>query len=901
MTAQALQQAGLYLGEQLTPADPSNADGHFEDLETVAVHDQWLSNNHSHWCHVGQRPSVDSSEASVAIQAIAKRLSIETRSWGVKDPRACLFLPYWFDELDSLCGVFTYRHFASCYESLQRRHGIDLLLKPTLPKPNSRIESIDLFSDPSLALASWLAYNKVMLSQIKRSPERCILVSQQALVSGYRLVQDVNHKFSTNLNEAADLRIDHSKVSAQQNILLPGIEQKLIEELHQVWEELQQYSVAKAVEEPSITWAHETERLPIQPSQSEQPDLPMKNPIDRVTPYWDKMGLRVENSTEDGADIHALHTTSDTDHRVDTRNSNSESTNKSESNAIKFNSINFVNRAEVNRAIRLTPNLNDQKELIETGLLHYPQSAFLHGLMGKCLFNLKQWSDAIVHLDIAASMDTDDPSVHFHTALWHIEHKNIKEAIWCVQLALSLNRNADHMILLINLKMQESAFEEAKRFSLLGYDWFPKDERFVLLHADALLANQQVHKAIDWCKENDSSKKSYAISNKLYALYSHLGDSINTKWWNTESQRRKLHQFKNYRHHATAVLNTLKSDYARSSLTNIWCDALHAMTTSKKSAAVSVIETLPKVAMSILVRDEVDIIESNIRFHAQSGVTHFIVTDNASVDGTRDVLSSLTNEFSLDIIDEPSHTIDQDLWVTRMAQQLQLQGKFDWIIHNDADEFWVPRAESIPKAIQQALKSNKFCGDQIGVLACRRLNMLTAKTSVQLDDYAFHDNIHAAVQDVPLQPGEQPWSDSNSNCVARLVMDKVLTRAAGLNTVEYGNHGAEHALKKTECDNIQILHFPVRNYAQFERKVRNYGEALENNTRFSAGSSLHLRYWYKRYLEGNLELDYEHLVFDTERLQSLLEMGAVRIDSRVSDFFKTTTLGLSEQRTKKAA
>ena len=67
------------------------------------------------------------------------------------------------------------------------------------------------------------------------------------------------------------------------------------------------------------------------------------------------------------------------------------------------------------------------------------------------------------------------------------------------------------------------------------------------------------------------------------------------------------------------------------------------------------------LAMSILVRDEVDIIEDNVRHHAAGGISSFIVTDNGSVDGTREVLESLSREIDLTIIDEKSMTIDQDL------------------------------------------------------------------------------------------------------------------------------------------------------------------------------------------------------------------------------------------------
>ena len=41
----------------------------------------------------------------------------------------------------------------------------------------------------------------------------------------------------------------------------------------------------------------------------------------------------------------------------------------------------------------------------------------------------------------------------------------------------------------------------------------------------------------------------------------------------------------------------------------------------------------------MMVRDEIDIVECNIRYHLSEGISRVIVTDNGSLDGTRDLLS----------------------------------------------------------------------------------------------------------------------------------------------------------------------------------------------------------------------------------------------------------------------
>ena len=892
MTMQVLKQAGLYIGEELTPADPSNADGHFEDVQTVALHDDWLAQNNSTWLHTGAPPSVSCLEASRGIRSIANRLSAESRVWGIKDPRASLFLPYWFDNLTAPAGVFTYRHFASCHDSLLRRHGNDLLLNP-----DSNSNSMRLFSSPSVGLSSWLAYNKAIISQVRRNPESCLLVSQEALLSGYGLVGEINRRFALMLNDKADTLIDHGKVSNCGDVLLPECSPALVAELEATYEELQLLSVAPAAFVPKVKYLGNTHSCTTLntalngEAENQEAHLSVEEAIVKLAPLWDQLGIH--QARDDSHDINCRADAVDNEkNNVPKGDTAQENLTRPRCAGINTNSLpDFSKPAEIKQAVDMLNSPAEKEHMLKSGLIEQPQNAFVHGLLGKQLFTEKRYRSAYVHLSKAIELQGNDASVHFHLALWYIEHNQVPTAMQSIRQALALRRNADHLSVLIRLHLSASDFKEAQRLSLLGYEWFPKDVRFVLLQADALAGDQQPGAAIDWCLSNDDRMRNAELAKKLYELESGRGDSESANAHYRTAQRRQLKQNLNYRISAKRVLESVTCKYTRAVLTNAWCKSLFEMKRKTQAVPLGMRDCLPRVAMSILVRDEVDIIEANIRFHAAHGVEHFVVTDNASVDGTRELLAALKNEFSMEIIDEPSHTIDQDLWVTRMARQLQLHEKFDWIIHNDADEFWIPGPLSLPEAVRDALENDDKNAEAIGVLACQRKNMLPSDVDVGASGYAFHDNVHAVENTVLLQEGEQPWCNNDSNCVARKVMDKVITRTAGLAAVEYGNHGATHSLSSATCATITVLHFPIRTYEQFERKVVNYGESLARNTRFSSASSLHLRYWYKRYLAGELHEDYRHMTFSQERLNALCDSGHLTVDKRVSDFFKTCTLG----------
>jgi glycosyltransferase involved in cell wall biosynthesis len=93
-----------------------------------------------------------------------------------------------------------------------------------------------------------------------------------------------------------------------------------------------------------------------------------------------------------------------------------------------------------------------------------------------------------------------------------------------------------------------------------------------------------------------------------------------------------------------------------------------------------------KIVAVMIVRNEVELLETNIRYHAAQGVAEFRIVDNGSSDGTRELLRELSQRLNL-LWKRDEGPFRQSDTATDLALEAFHAGA-DWILPVDADEFW---------------------------------------------------------------------------------------------------------------------------------------------------------------------------------------------------------------------
>jgi hypothetical protein len=188
----------------------------------------------------------------------------------------------------------------------------------------------------------------------------------------------------------------------------------------------------------------------------------------------------------------------------------------------------------------------------------------------------------------------------------------------------------------------------------------------------------------------------------------------------------------------------------------------------------------------------------------------------------------------------------------------------DWVIHNDADEFWWPLSGSL-RDVFASIPA------EYGQIQVHRRNFLPCRggSGPFYSRLIYRDALSLTPRDTPLGP-------------------KVAHRAHPDVIVAPGNHAISGAdlLPVPTSELLEIFHFPMRSYDQFERKVIQTGigyEKLEHRSVGVGGDQLALLQVYR---DNGLHEYYEKALLDDAVRRRCVEDGSIVLDRRLEDFMQ---------------
>lgn len=281
-----------------------------------------------------------------------------------------------------------------------------------------------------------------------------------------------------------------------------------------------------------------------------------------------------------------------------------------------------------------------------------------------------------------------------------------------------------------------------------------------------------------------------------------------------------------------------------------------------------------RLTMTLLIKNEADIIADNIRVHARLGVDSFVVMDNGSTDGTREILDKLQQEVEMTIIDRPVLDYQQSNWKTEMARVARKKHGAHWVITNDADEFWIPK--------QGDLKTELTATGSI--IYCPRVNVLFDRKAFD-DGAPYYEQCHRVQYPIRYPKGIQQQQEQLSIMLGE-IHGKVIVRTLGLLRVKGGNHRAWHLwgrLNQKASDNVTVYHFPIRSKARFIDNISNRKALLEKGV---SKMGDHYRRWVSMLEQNKLEEEFNRLTLTDAYRDVLTDLGVIVEDHTPSQRIK---------------
>jgi hypothetical protein len=223
------------------------------------------------------------------------------------------------------------------------------------------------------------------------------------------------------------------------------------------------------------------------------------------------------------------------------------------------------------------------------------------------------------------------------------------------------------------------------------------------------------------------------------------------------------------------------------------------------------------LAMTLLVRDEIDLVDSHLDFHLPK-VDLMVVTDNASTDGTLQRLRERESESDkLVVFEQSKHDFQQACWVNVMVAEAIKKGA-TWVVNSDVDEFWIGdiRAEI---EVQQA--------DGVNMIHVHSYFM----RPTFMDDITQRNPVLRMV-----------WREPKH----RKAFTKVIHATRGFRKVAQGNYRVmmSQTVQRKEgfAEHLRILHYYEQGWSHFKKKYVRGGKAYSGTAMVGMGS-----HWIDKY------------------------------------------------------
>ncbi|WP_428311670.1 glycosyltransferase family 2 protein [Hydrocarboniphaga sp.] len=286
---------------------------------------------------------------------------------------------------------------------------------------------------------------------------------------------------------------------------------------------------------------------------------------------------------------------------------------------------------------------------------------------------------------------------------------------------------------------------------------------------------------------------------------------------------------------------------------------------------------MSKIAALVGVKDEVELIDRCIAHLRRIGVGQIVVFDANSTDGTIERLQQHAQAGALQYFVIDDRQPDAMQQVNQISRQLLGASDAEWVMFQDADEFWLPASGDLRDGL---------AGHRADVLSVRRFNVPVTDAGVLLPDsleparYRELQLFAKPVRDLRKRLQDQ---EDNMAWIRDVPRGKVIARRRVIGGVALGGHDVIvppqiEASRACPLD-VLIAHLPFTTATRFARKRRNISEYFKQRDAEGKGAEArawHWRRWDELADDPAVLAEFQRQLLPMRRIQKMQQRGVVR-------------------------
>jgi predicted O-methyltransferase YrrM len=276
----------------------------------------------------------------------------------------------------------------------------------------------------------------------------------------------------------------------------------------------------------------------------------------------------------------------------------------------------------------------------------------------------------------------------------------------------------------------------------------------------------------------------------------------------------------------------------------------------------------------MMVRNEADIIGTNLAHHLASGIDQVLVVDNGSTDGTMDILDAFAATGRVHVESRPGPFL-QAATATELAREAFLRGA-EWVLPTDADEFWHVPGGRLDEVLTEATG--------VGALEAEVVNFVQHRLEHDLTPGVLLTMTRRVAEPVGTSGEADILVEANRiGFVEIRYPPKCVSRGSIALKVAQGNHsvtGTGGPTRPTAA--LLCLHAPLRSRASLARQKVEPGRPLDEIEDYLR-QTWQLRRWRRLATDGLLEAEWAANSYLDDCLDVYGEKHPLVIDTTLRD------------------